>query len=68
MARYMDVCGAIDRHGFMVNALLAAIGSVDRSEAPKWLNQQAFMGGRSITLQVHQLIVGALASKAYRQN
>lgn len=47
-------------HGFMINALLAAIGSPDKSEAPKWLNNQPFVSDKSITLQVQKLIVKEL--------
>lgn len=51
-------------HGYMLNALMVALGSADKQDVPKWLNQQAFIGGKSITLQVQQLIVRALVPKA----
>jgi hypothetical protein len=47
-------------HGFMLNALMVAIKTTDRRDIPKWLNSQAFVDGRPITLQVQQLIIKAL--------
>lgn len=47
-------------HGFMLNALMVAIKSSRKPDIPKWLNNQPFIAGLPITLQVQQAIVKAL--------
>lgn len=69
MAFYTVIDGTRKRqvialHGFMFNALMVALGSADKQDVPKWLNNQAFIGGKPITLQAQQSIVRALLPKA----
>ncbi|MEQ1635433.1 MAG: hypothetical protein ABL903_02005 [Methylococcales bacterium] len=68
MAFYTTVDGLKKRqvialHGFMLNALMLAIGTTDKAEVPKWLNAQSFEGNKPITLQAQQAIVAALVDR-----
>jgi hypothetical protein len=49
-------------HGFMLNALMLAIGATQKSEVPKWLTSQAAAidNDLPLTWQVQRLIVKAL--------
>ena len=70
LAFYTNIDGIKKRQvvalqGFMVNALMVAIGATDKADVPRWLNSQdSIVGDKPLTWQVQRLIVQALIAKA----
>ncbi|MFI3187714.1 MAG: hypothetical protein QX198_17200 [Methylococcaceae bacterium] len=70
LAFYTNIDGIKKRQvialqGFMVNALMVAIGATDKADVPRWLNSQdSIVGDKPLTWQVQRLIVQALLTKA----